>query len=270
MLMRAAERGLDGKALRRLGRAAKRDDWVAAGAFLDRYAARFDLAPGARLRLRGDRPDRGGAVVPGGDTCPRASRLRRDVRRRVPGQRSGAGVACCWPWPATGGTSSRSAILTSRSTGFAARTCGRWRASRRSSARRMAARHRWSPCAPAGAAARSCWPHLAGWPVACRLPPAAATPLSASRHDETAPFADIPHRALIPVPGGTPGEVRILIADTATQEAALVADTLRRAHLADGVPVAQDGGPGPLGPAAGPVAAARPRGGGRPGEHCRR
>jgi superfamily I DNA/RNA helicase len=45
VLMRAAERGLDGKALRRLGRAAKRDDWVAAGEFLDRYAARFDLAP---------------------------------------------------------------------------------------------------------------------------------------------------------------------------------------------------------------------------------
>ena len=50
------------------------------------------------------------------------------------------------------------------------------------------------------------------------------------------PFANIPHRALIPVPGVTAGEVRILVADTSTQEAALVADTLRRAHLADGVP----------------------------------
>src|SRR5260221_4403051 len=45
VLMRAVERGLDGKALRRLGRTAKRDDWAAAGDFLDRYAARFDLAP---------------------------------------------------------------------------------------------------------------------------------------------------------------------------------------------------------------------------------
>ncbi len=43
--MRAAERGLDGKALRQLGRRSGRDDWVAAGAFLDRYSARFDLAP---------------------------------------------------------------------------------------------------------------------------------------------------------------------------------------------------------------------------------
>src|SRR6201992_4024285 len=45
VLMRAAERGLDGKALRLLGRRSGRDDWVAAGAFLDRYSARFDLAP---------------------------------------------------------------------------------------------------------------------------------------------------------------------------------------------------------------------------------
>ncbi|MGH3168292.1 MAG: UvrD-helicase domain-containing protein, partial [Trebonia sp.] len=45
VLMRAAERGLDGRALRKLGRKHKRDDWVAAGEFLDRYAARFDLAP---------------------------------------------------------------------------------------------------------------------------------------------------------------------------------------------------------------------------------
>ncbi len=44
------------------------------------------------------------------------------------------------------------------------------------------------------------------------------------------------HRALIPVGGGAVGEVRICVADTQAQEAAVVADTLRRAHLADGVP----------------------------------
>src|SRR5262245_50811354 len=43
VVLRAAERGLDGKALRQLGRAAGRDDWVAAGGFLDRYSGRFDL-----------------------------------------------------------------------------------------------------------------------------------------------------------------------------------------------------------------------------------
>ena len=44
-LLRAAERGLDGPGLARLGRQRRRDDWVAAGGFLERYAARFDLAP---------------------------------------------------------------------------------------------------------------------------------------------------------------------------------------------------------------------------------
>ena len=44
------------------------------------------------------------------------------------------------------------------------------------------------------------------------------------------------HRALAPVRGGPAGEVRICVAETQAQEAAVVADTLRRAHLADGVP----------------------------------
>src|SRR5580693_1023624 len=44
-LLRAAERGLDGQGLAALGRRHGRDDWVAAGRFLDSYAARFDLAP---------------------------------------------------------------------------------------------------------------------------------------------------------------------------------------------------------------------------------
>src|ERR1700761_5442364 len=44
-LLRAAERGLDGRRLAALGRQHRREDWVAAGRFLDRYAARFDLAP---------------------------------------------------------------------------------------------------------------------------------------------------------------------------------------------------------------------------------
>jgi len=47
------------------------------------------------------------------------------------------------------------------------------------------------------------------------------------------------HRLLVPTPDSRPGEVRILVADSSTQEAALVADTLRRAHLADGVPWSQ-------------------------------
>ncbi|ETK31269.1 ATP-dependent DNA helicase, partial [Microbispora sp. ATCC PTA-5024] len=44
------------------------------------------------------------------------------------------------------------------------------------------------------------------------------------------------HRDLTPLPEADPGEVRVLLADSASQEAAVVADTLRRAHLLDGVP----------------------------------
>ena len=49
VVMRAAERGLDGKALRQLGRRYGRDDWMASGGFIDRYSARFDLARKRRV-----------------------------------------------------------------------------------------------------------------------------------------------------------------------------------------------------------------------------
>jgi superfamily I DNA/RNA helicase/RecB family exonuclease len=44
------------------------------------------------------------------------------------------------------------------------------------------------------------------------------------------------HRALLPAEGLDDGEVRAVIADSESQESALVADELRRAHLLDGVP----------------------------------
>ena len=44
-LLRAAERGMDGRRVTALGRQRRREDWMAAGRFLDRDAARFDLAP---------------------------------------------------------------------------------------------------------------------------------------------------------------------------------------------------------------------------------
>ena len=61
--------------------------------------------------------------------------------------------------------------------------------------------------------------------VARRLPAAPGASAAQARH-----------RLLVPTPESPPGEIRILVADSSTQEAALVADTLRRAHLADGVP----------------------------------
>jgi ATP-dependent exoDNAse (exonuclease V) beta subunit len=44
------------------------------------------------------------------------------------------------------------------------------------------------------------------------------------------------HRDLRPLPSATPGTVRIVVASSASQEAAVVADALRRAHLHDHVP----------------------------------
>src|SRR5580704_9855808 len=44
-LLRATERGLDGRGLTDLGARRGRDDWIAAGALLERYAGRVDLAP---------------------------------------------------------------------------------------------------------------------------------------------------------------------------------------------------------------------------------
>ncbi|GAA3623428.1 hypothetical protein GCM10022419_131340 [Nonomuraea rosea] len=44
------------------------------------------------------------------------------------------------------------------------------------------------------------------------------------------------HRELAPLPETDAGEVKVLLADSTSQEAAIVADTLRRAHLIEGVP----------------------------------
>ena len=47
------------------------------------------------------------------------------------------------------------------------------------------------------------------------------------------------HRQLAALDGADPGRIRIVIAASASQEAALIADTLRRAHLIDGIPWSQ-------------------------------
>jgi superfamily I DNA/RNA helicase/RecB family exonuclease len=233
VLMRAAERGLDGKALRRLGRAAKRDDWVAAGGFLDRYAARFDLGPvpaydyaeivriAEALLSRGATRARERAAYDAifvdeyQDSDPAQesmlAALAGDGRELIavgdPDQSiygfRGADVRALAGFPARFRAPDGSPAPV-----VALRTC------RRSGPVLLAASRR----------------------VARRLPAALLAAGTTPGSPSATPFANIPHRALIPVPGATAGEVRILVADTSTQEAALVADTLRRAHLADGVP----------------------------------
>ncbi|HVT66810.1 MAG TPA: ATP-dependent DNA helicase [Trebonia sp.] len=225
VLMRAAERGLDGKALRQLGRRSGRDDWVAAGAFLDRYSARFDLAPvpaydyaeivrlAASLLTRQDtrqrERDRYDAVFvdeyqdcdPAQEALLRA--LAGDGRDLVavgdPDQSiyafRGADVRVLTGFPDRfrGRDGAAAPVV-------ALRTC------RRSGPVLLAASRR----------------------VARRLPATVAA--SESGGDIAA------HRRLAPLAGIPAGQVRICVADTQAQEASVVADTLRRAHLADGVP----------------------------------
>jgi superfamily I DNA/RNA helicase/RecB family exonuclease len=226
VLMRAAERGLDGKALRQLGRRSGRDDWVAAGAFLDRYSARFDLAPvpaydyaeivriaasllsGQAARQR-ERDSYDAVFVDEYQDCDPAQEallqaLAGDGRDLVavgdPDQSiyafRGADVRVLTSFPDRfrGPDSAPAPVI-------ALRTC------RRSGPVLLAASRR----------------------IARRLPAALAT---TERHGGDAAA----HRRLIPVNGGAAGRVRICVADTQAQEAAVVADTLRRAHLADGVP----------------------------------
>jgi superfamily I DNA/RNA helicase/RecB family exonuclease len=219
VLMRAAERGLDGKALRQLGRRCKRDDWVAAGAFLDRYSARFDLAPvpaydyaeivriaagllGRAATRQRERDSYDAVFVDEYQDCDPAQEallqaLAGDGRDLVavgdPDQSiyafRGADVRVLTSFPDKfrGPDGARAPVV-------ALRTC------RRSGPVLIAASRR----------------------VARRLPAAPGAETGA-------------HRDLRPA-GGPAGEIRIRVADTQAQEAALVADTLRRAHLADGVP----------------------------------
>jgi len=221
VLMRAAERGLDGKALRQLGRVSGRDDWVAAGAFLDRYAARFDLAPvpaydyaeivriAARLLARRSTRQRerdayDAVFVDEYQDCDPAQEallraLAGDGRDLVavgdPDQSiyafRGADMRVLTSFPDRfrGPDGAQAPVI-------ALRGC------RRSGRVLLAASRR----------------------VARRLP---ALP---GARDVAA------HRDLVPAGGTNDGEVRICVAGTQAQEAAVVADTLRRAHLADGVP----------------------------------
>src|SRR5689334_11330269 len=220
VLMRAAERGLDGKALRQLGRRSGRDDWVAAGAFLDRYSARFDLAPvpaydyAEIVRIAASLLDRqatrqrerdayDAVFVDEYQDCDPAQEallqaLAGDGRDLVavgdPDQSiyafRGADVRVLTSFPDRfhGADGVPAPVM-------ALRTCRRSGPVLLTASRRIA---RKLPAAPGG--------------------------------DATA------HRRLIPAKDLKAGQVRICVADTQAQEAAVVADALRRAHLADGVP----------------------------------
>jgi len=222
-LLRASERGLDGRGLARLGRQRQRDDWVAAGGFLERYVARFDLAPvpaydyaeiiriAAGLLGRAATRDRERQAYDAvlvdeyQDTDP----AQEDLLHALAGDGRELIVV---------GDPDQSIYgFRGADTRAVSRFTGRFRAPDGSPAKVIALR----TCRRSGqfllAASRR---------VAARLP-AAPT--------EENPHSDRSHRALIPLPGADPGTARVIIAATATQEASVIADVLRRAHLMDGL-----------------------------------
>ena len=215
LLLRAAERGLDGRGLSRLGKLRGREDWVAAGAFLDRYAARFDLAP-----------------VPAYDYAEivriaAALLSREEIRQR---ERAAYDVVFVDEYQDSD-PAQESLLLALAGDGRELIAVGdpdqsiyEFRGADVSALTEFPERFRTASGPPAPVIALG----------TCRR--SGAVLLAASRRvARRLPRGQTGHRDLAaghPVPG----EVRILIADSSTQEAALVADTLRRAHLADGVP----------------------------------
>jgi superfamily I DNA/RNA helicase/RecB family exonuclease len=222
-LLRASERGLDGRGLARLGRQRRRDDWVAAGGFLERYAARFDLAPvpaydyaeivriaagllGQAATRERERQAYDAVLV---DEYQDTDPAQEDLLHALAGDGREL-IAVGDPDQSIYGFRGADTRAISRFT-------GRFRAPDGSPARVIALR----TCRRSGAFLLA-----ASRRVAARLPAPQA---------EDQPHSERSHRALIPLPGADPGTAQVIIAGTATQEASVVADVLRRAHLMDGL-----------------------------------
>ncbi len=222
-LLRAAERGLDGRGLARLGQERQRDDWVAAGGFLERYRARFDLAPvpaydyaeivriGAGLLGRAATRERERQAYDAvlvdeyQDTDPAQEGLLHAL--------AGDGRELI----AVGDPDQSIYGFRGADTRAVSRFTERFRAPDGSPAKVIALR----TCRRSGQFLLT-----ASRRVAARLPAAQA---------EVNPKTERAHRALAPLPGADPGTARVVVAATASQEASVIADTLRRAHLIDGL-----------------------------------
>jgi superfamily I DNA/RNA helicase/RecB family exonuclease len=214
-LLRAAERGLDGGGLARLGQQRGRDDWEAAGGFLGRYAARFDLAPvpaydyaeiirmAARLLAHGavrDRERKAYDVVlvdEYQDTDPAQEALLHAL--------AGDGRELI----AVGDPDQSIYAFRGADTHGIARFPERFRTPDDRPARVIALH----TCRRSGAVLLA-----ASRRVAARLPAAPGS-----------------HRELAALPSAPPGTVRVITATSASQEAAVIADVLRRARLDEGV-----------------------------------
>ena len=233
-LLRAAERGLDGSGLAALGRAHGRDDWVAAGRFLDSYAARFDLAPVPAY-------DYAEIVRIAGALLPRGA-----VRAR---EREAYDAVLVDEYQDTDPAQEELLVQLAGdgreliAVGDPDQSIYAFRGADVDAIRRFADRFRTPDGRPADVIAlqtcRRSGPVLlaASRRVAARLPMAqllsAAQLFPAARGRQEA-VPSRAHRQLAALEGAEPGRVQIVTAASASQEAALIADTLRRAHLIDG------------------------------------
>jgi len=222
-LLRAAERGLDGSGLAALGALHGRDDWAAAGRFLDSYAARFDLAP-----------------VPAYDYAEivriAGSLLRRGaVRAR---ERDAYDAVFADEYQDTDPAQEELLVQLAGdgrelvAVGDPDQSIYAFRGADVDALRRFPDRFR----APDGSPALVAALHLSrrSGPVLLSASRRVASRLPGVLGHRAGPGPD--HRSLLPAAGCEPGTVRIVVASSASQEAALIADTLRRAHLMDGVP----------------------------------
>ncbi|PRX65593.1 DNA helicase/exodeoxyribonuclease V beta subunit [Nonomuraea fuscirosea] len=222
-LSRANERGLDAERLVALGRLHGRADWAAAGRFSERYQDRFDLAPEETYDYA-ELVGAASALLTDPEVRER-ERAAHDVvfvdeyqdtdpaQELLLAQLAGDGrdlVAVGDPDQSIYGFRGADVHGIMKFPERFKTRDGReapvlaLRVCRRSGADLLEASRR----------------------VAARLPVAPA-PEHDQRHG---------HRDLVPLPDADAGDVRVLLADSVSQEAAIVADTLRRAHLIDGVP----------------------------------
>ena len=228
-LLRAAERGLGGAELARLGERAGRDDWVAAGGFLTRYAARFDLAPvpaydyAEIIRIAGQllaRPE-----------VRQRERLAYDVVLVDEYQDTDPAQEQLLHALAGDG---RELIVV----GDPDQSIYAFRGADADAIGRFPARFRAPDGRPARVLAlRTC---RRSGPVLLAASRRVATRLPAVRLPEVRGGADTraqrDHRALLPLHSASAGEARVVVAASERQEASLIADTLRRAHLIEQVP----------------------------------
>jgi superfamily I DNA/RNA helicase/RecB family exonuclease len=222
-LLRAAERGLDGSGLTALGRAHGRDDWVAAGRFLDSYAARFDLAP-----------------VPAYDYAEiiriAGALLRRGaVRAR---EREAYDVVLVDEYQDTDPAQEELLIQLAGdgreliAVGDPDQSIYAFRGADVDAIRRFQDRFRTPDGRPADVVALSTCRRSGAVLLAASRRVAARLPRAAASQDAAASRA---HRQLVPLDGAGPCRVQIITAASATQEAAVIADALRRGHLIDGI-----------------------------------